>query len=315
MPLVVCPRLRPAGLFLCQASLCSPPTRLQDVAMSDNLPQYRPCCSGPCGGSIDRREFVRLIGLGAGAAAAAAGGMPQAVMAGPFERADFARLVPADKKLNPSGSSRSGPGGPRTYRAPTWKDRDAGRRDLRRSTLLGGDGRLLVLGHLQPLATSAPAPTITPSRWSRRLPWNKASPCGSKRRQGDGAIAGPHGLCSSEFCGEYPLGPVEYRGQDLPVTVSLEAYSPFVPLAPDDSGFPATVLQFTVKNIQRSAGAGRDVAGWLENGVGPAQPLELAGAAALTRIVRAEGLSCRWSARRWRAYAETSAAAGGLRRF
>jgi uncharacterized protein (DUF608 family) len=34
----------------------------------------------------------------------------------------------------------------------------------------------------------------------------------------------------------------------LPITVSLEAYNPFIPGNPDDSGFPAAILRYTVKN-------------------------------------------------------------------
>jgi uncharacterized protein (DUF608 family) len=35
------------------------------------------------------------------------------------------------------------------------------------------------------------------------------------------------------------------------VQVSLEAYNPFVPSNPDDSGFPAVILRYTVKNKTR----------------------------------------------------------------
>src|SRR5207302_1623125 len=68
------------------------------------------------------------------------------------------------------------------------------------------------------------------------------------------------------FIGEYPLGYVEYRDPEMPVTVQLEAFSPFIPLNTDDSSLPATILQFTARNH----GATRvelEVTGWLQNAV------------------------------------------------
>ncbi|MEI6076366.1 MAG: GH116 family glycosyl hydrolase [Verrucomicrobiota bacterium] len=50
------------------------------------------------------------------------------------------------------------------------------------------------------------------------------------------------------FRGEYPIGVVTYRDVNLPVSLMLEAFSPFIPLNTDDSCLPATVLQFTLKN-------------------------------------------------------------------
>ncbi|HYG34079.1 MAG TPA: GH116 family glycosyl-hydrolase, partial [Clostridia bacterium] len=66
------------------------------------------------------------------------------------------------------------------------------------------------------------------------------------------------------FTGEYPIGFVEYRDPELPVTVSLEAFSPFIPLNTDDSSLPATVLEFTVKN-QSGKKVQCELSGWLEN--------------------------------------------------
>ena len=51
-----------------------------------------------------------------------------------------------------------------------------------------------------------------------------------------------------------------------PVSVSLEAFSPFIPLSPHDSHLPATVLQFTVKNRSGAKVEG-ELAGWLQNAV------------------------------------------------
>jgi non-lysosomal glucosylceramidase len=68
------------------------------------------------------------------------------------------------------------------------------------------------------------------------------------------------------FIGEYPTGFVEYRDAACPVSVSLEAFSPFIPLNTDDSSLPVTVLEFTVRNAGKTE-VEVELAGWLENAV------------------------------------------------
>ena len=63
-----------------------------------NHPQERGT-AGACNNGIEHRKFLQLTG--AGSLAWLASRMP--VMAGPFEAADFQKLVPADKKLRPRG--------------------------------------------------------------------------------------------------------------------------------------------------------------------------------------------------------------------
>jgi uncharacterized protein (DUF608 family) len=71
-----------------------------------------------------------------------------------------------------------------------------------------------------------------------------------------------------EFVGEYPIGKVRYirdaADDALPLDISLEAYSPFIPLDAQASGTPGTVLRFRVQNNHRGP---VDVAlgGWLQN--------------------------------------------------
>ncbi len=79
-----------------------------------------------------------------------------------------------------------------------------------------------------------------------------------------------HGFSKIEFAGEYPIGKVHYRGDEnepSPVDVSLEAFSPFVPLSARDSGIPGTVLRYRVHNTSNKT---VDVAfgGWIQNPVG-----------------------------------------------
>ncbi len=59
------------------------------------------------------------------------------------------------------------------------------------------------------------------------------------------------GFPNVEFVGEYPIGRVRYvRAADdpLPVEVTLEAFSPFIPLDANDSGIPGTILRFRIRN-------------------------------------------------------------------
>lgn len=47
---------------------------------------------------------------------------------------------------------------------------------------------------------------------------------------------------------EYPFAEVEFQDHELPLDVSLEAYTPFIPLNSDDSGIPCAVMRYKVKN-------------------------------------------------------------------
>ena len=55
-------------------------------------------------------------------------------------------------------------------------------------------------------------------------------------------------LQNARFKGEYPLAHIDFEDKKLPVKVSLEAFNPFIPLNEKDSGIPAAILRYTVKN-------------------------------------------------------------------
>jgi non-lysosomal glucosylceramidase len=60
--------------------------------------------------------------------------------------------------------------------------------------------------------------------------------------------AGLPRLEASTLRGEYPVARIDFTDSMLPVDVSLEAYTPLIPLNPDDSGIPCTVLAYQVTN-------------------------------------------------------------------
>ena len=65
---------------------------------------------------------------------------------------------------------------------------------------------------------------------------------------GSANVPGLPRLASSTFTGEFPLAKVDFDDPDLPVQVSLEAFTPFIPLDADESGLPVAVLRYHVSN-------------------------------------------------------------------
>jgi non-lysosomal glucosylceramidase len=55
----------------------------------------------------------------------------------------------------------------------------------------------------------------------------------------------------STLHGEYPFATVDLQDDSLPINVQLEAYTPLIPLNPEDSGIPCTILTYTVTNTSQ----------------------------------------------------------------
>ena len=68
------------------------------------------------------------------------------------------------------------------------------------------------------------------------------------------------------FSGTYPIGTVEYQDPQSPVSVRLEAFSPFIPLNAKDSSLPCTIMSYTITNHSTQSVQG-EIGGWIENGV------------------------------------------------
>jgi uncharacterized protein (DUF608 family) len=75
------------------------------------------------------------------------------------------------------------------------------------------------------------------------------------------------GVEETTFSAVYPFARINYEDAALPVEVSLEAFTPFVPLDATASGLPAVRFTFTVRNRIPHLVAGA-LAGTLQNAVG-----------------------------------------------
>ncbi|GAA3554824.1 GH116 family glycosyl-hydrolase [Snuella lapsa] len=66
------------------------------------------------------------------------------------------------------------------------------------------------------------------------------------------------------FRGEYPLAKVTYVDSDFPVSVALQAYTPFIPTDHESSDFPAVVLEYKLTNDSDKP-VSAELIGWLQN--------------------------------------------------
>jgi len=102
---------------------------------------------------------------------------------------------------------------------------------------------------------------------ARVLEARMAPPYEAARGLGPDNVPGLRRLASATFTGEFPKARIDFRDAQLPVKVSLEAFSPFVPMEVDDSGLPAAVLRYRVANPGSQAAA-VSIAFSVENPVG-----------------------------------------------
>jgi non-lysosomal glucosylceramidase len=239
----------------------------------------------------NRRTFLKWTGLGAAALSAAPSGLT--AVAGPFASSDVSdHFVPADKKLDAAWLAElSAKGASTWYQGSDLETIGMPVGGLCAGQLyLAGDGRLVHWDIFNQLIFTGYGRDSYNLDRQPETPLSQGfaiqASSGGSTVQRTLDIVGFPGL---RFCGEYPIGTVEYRDQAFPVEVRLQAFSPFIPLNEEDSALPATVLQFTVKN---PAQAPVDVllAGWLENAVCLHSSQGLYGARR-NRALRGDGLA------------------------
>ncbi|MBP9000358.1 MAG: hypothetical protein KBG08_08895 [Bacteroidales bacterium] len=66
---------------------------------------------------------------------------------------------------------------------------------------------------------------------------------------GLGELAGLPRLDKAEMKVEYPFVNIDFQDPQLPVKMTLEAFTPFIPLNPEDSGIPCCIFRYKAKNI------------------------------------------------------------------
>ena len=219
---------------------------------------------------LTRRDFLRWTGLATTGAALA----PWRGVAGPFAAGDFDKLIPADKKLDPAWvRSLSQRGTPTVYRGTDLEKIGMPVGGICAGQLyLGGDGKLWhwdifnlpQAGNF--MASDGPnyaKPPPAESPLDQGFAVKVTAGGKSETRRLDSHGFNPKDIA---FRGQYPMALVDYRDPAFPVEVSLEAFSPFIPLDVPDSSLPATVMRYTVKNTGAVL-AEVELAGWLENAV------------------------------------------------
>jgi len=188
---------------------------------------------------------------------------PRPMMAGPFTREDFDHLVPADKKLSPAWvKSLFERGAPEVLRGSELKYVGMPVGGIGAGQLyLGGDGRLWHWDIFNQTFHTGSEHYAHPLIPSSPLTQKFTLTIGGESRALDG-----EGFSDIAFRGAYPIGTVEYADARVPVTVKLEAFSPFIPLNTEDSSLPATIFQFTLHNTS-AAPVEATLSSELENGV------------------------------------------------
>ena len=221
--------------------------------------------SGGCNSSRPRRDFLKSIGLGA----IGLSGLSLQASAEPADPTAFEKLIPADKRLDPAWvSGLRTRGTRRLYRGDELKHIGLPIGGVCAGQLyLSGDGRLWlwdIFNENRKTSSSGDHyrhPMEVRSPLQQGFAVSVKTSDGVRRRRLDGS-----GFEDVTFYGEYPLGFVAFRDKAMPVEVSLDAFSPFIPLATDDSSLPATVLSYKVTNTSDAA-VEVTLGGWLENAV------------------------------------------------
>jgi uncharacterized protein (DUF608 family) len=92
-------------------------------------------------------------------------------------------------------------------------------------------------------------------------------PYGGASGLGANNVPGLPRFRTAEFTGAYPFARIEFYDERLPVSVSLEAFNPLVPLDVEASGLPIAILRYRIRS-RSGAPAKVGVAFSLENPVG-----------------------------------------------
>lgn len=209
--------------------------------------------------NVQRRDFLKSFGVLVGGLSLS----PFNVMAGPFNLADLNQVVPVDKKLSKAWvNSLYDRGLPTIYKGAelNYIGMPVGG-ICAGQVYLGGDGRLWRWDIFNRTQHTEHHNYANPPLPDRPLEQSFSLSISNKTWPID-----RNGFTNVTFKGQYPVGEVNYQDDSIPVEITLEAFSPFIPLASEDSGLPVTIMQFTVKNTSSSI-VEANLTGLLENAV------------------------------------------------
>ncbi|CAA6692134.1 MULTISPECIES: GH116 family glycosyl-hydrolase [unclassified Lentimonas] len=231
---------------------------------------------------VSRRNFLKAGALSA--AGLTFSGFP--VMAGPFSKEDITNhLVPADKKLSAQWlASLTQRGAPELFKGEELKYIGMPIGGMGCGQLyLGGDGKLWLWDIFKSNYFRVPNPgnmiAAFPMGGNYANPVAQGEPYSVQngadvnqgfliRTKAGTKTLDRQGFSNIQFRGEYPIGKVSYTDGDIPVTVQLSSFSPFIPLNAKDSSIPATVMSYTVTNTSNDS-VEVDLGGWLQNATCP----------------------------------------------
>lgn len=242
---------------------------------------------------MQRRTFLRSSGIFVSSVYA---GNAKAI-AGPFMPGELLHNIPVDKKLDPSWI-RS------LYKRGNVTRYIKSRNELRyigmpvggihSGTLyLGGDGRLWLWDIFNSNQEGVDPKTIE---------WESDLHVGKKVRPRDGSAyvqpakdirpldqgfgfrvqignkviikkMEPADWDDIVFEATYPIAKIRYIDKELPVEITAEVFSPFIPLDEKNSSLPCTIYSFDFRNKTKDA-IQVEVLGWLENKVAPRTAIE-----------------------------------------
>jgi non-lysosomal glucosylceramidase len=237
---------------------------------------------------MERRNFLRTSGI---FAASVYAGNARAI-AGPFMPNELLHNIPVDKKLDPNWvRSLSKRGFVTRYIKSRNELKYIGMPvgGIHSGTLyLGGDGRLWLWDIF-----NANQEGIDP----KTIEWGSDLHVGKKVRPRDGsAYVQPakdirplqqgfafrirignktilKKMDSADwddivFEATYPMAKLRYIDKQLPIEITADVFSPFIPLDEKNSSLPCTLYDFTIRNKSKEK-AHVDILGWLENKVLP----------------------------------------------
>ncbi|EMI42256.1 Glucosylceramidase domain protein [Rhodopirellula sp. SWK7] len=241
-------------------SIMNQPTLKLDVV--DSCCSDAKCCPPA---STGRRGFIKATGLSAAMLLAGRSG----VMAGPFADSELDHPIPADKKLSKQWiESLYARGNPMTATGDDLKYIGMPINGVCTGQVyLGGDGRLWRwnLDGARDFKKETPKgprflePDVAASSMSQGFALQVGG-VGSKKTH----TLDENGFANVTFTNHYPMATVDYVDPECPVSVKLEACTPFIPLNRDDSSFPVIVMRYTIANTSESEQEVA-IAGWIEN--------------------------------------------------